>query len=79
MPSFSPKRPVAHGVTFIGKLFDEGTLGRAGIALEKALRGDGRADVDPGRARQADARAAVVERGRLDLTSVGLRRRHPTC
>lgn len=37
MPTFSPKRRVPHGVTFIGKLFDEGTLGRAGIALEKAL------------------------------------------
>jgi Asp-tRNA(Asn)/Glu-tRNA(Gln) amidotransferase A subunit family amidase len=37
MPSFSPKRRVPHGVTLIGKLFDEGTLGRAGIALEKAL------------------------------------------
>ena len=37
MPKFSPKRRVPHGVTFIGKLFDEGTIGRAGIALEKAL------------------------------------------
>src|SRR5262249_44221773 len=37
MPRFSPKRRVPHGVTFIGKLFDEGTIGRAGIALEKAL------------------------------------------
>ena len=37
MPTFSPKRRVPHGVTFIGKLFDEGTIGRAGIALEKAL------------------------------------------
>lgn len=37
MPRFSPKRRVPHGVTFIGKLFDEGTIGRAGIALERAL------------------------------------------
>jgi Asp-tRNA(Asn)/Glu-tRNA(Gln) amidotransferase A subunit family amidase len=37
MPTFSPRRRVPHGVTLIGKLFDEGTLGRAGIALEKAL------------------------------------------
>jgi Asp-tRNA(Asn)/Glu-tRNA(Gln) amidotransferase A subunit family amidase len=37
MPTFTPKRRVPHGVTFIGKLFDEGTIGRAGIALEKAL------------------------------------------
>jgi len=37
MPTFSPARRVPHGVTFIGKLFDEGTIGRAGIALERAL------------------------------------------
>ncbi len=37
MPRFSPMRRVPHGVTFIGKLFDEGTIGRAGVALEKAL------------------------------------------
>jgi Asp-tRNA(Asn)/Glu-tRNA(Gln) amidotransferase A subunit family amidase len=37
MPTFSPMRRVPHGVTLIGKLFDEGTIGRAGIALEKAL------------------------------------------
>jgi Asp-tRNA(Asn)/Glu-tRNA(Gln) amidotransferase A subunit family amidase len=37
LPKFSPPRRVPHGVTLIGKLFDEGTLGRAGIALEKAL------------------------------------------
>jgi Asp-tRNA(Asn)/Glu-tRNA(Gln) amidotransferase A subunit family amidase len=37
MPTFSPPRRVPHGVTFIGRLFDEGTIGRAGIALEKAL------------------------------------------
>ena len=37
MPTFSPPRRVPHGVTLIGKLFDEGTLGRAGIALERAL------------------------------------------
>jgi len=37
MPKFSPPRRVPHGVTLIARLFDEGTLGRAGIALEKAL------------------------------------------
>jgi Asp-tRNA(Asn)/Glu-tRNA(Gln) amidotransferase A subunit family amidase len=37
MPKFSRPRRVPHGVTFIGRLFDEGTLGRAGIALERAL------------------------------------------
>lgn len=34
---FSPPRRVPHGITLIGRLFDEGTLGRAGIALEKAF------------------------------------------
>ncbi len=36
LPTFSPKRRVPHGVTLIGRLFDEGTLGRVGIALERA-------------------------------------------
>ena len=35
LPKFSPPRRVPHGVTLIGRLFDEGTLGRAGLALEK--------------------------------------------
>ena len=35
LPRFSPARRVPHGITLIGKLFDEGTLGRAGIALER--------------------------------------------
>jgi Asp-tRNA(Asn)/Glu-tRNA(Gln) amidotransferase A subunit family amidase len=37
MPKFSPPRRVPHGVTLIGRLFEEGTLGRAGIALERAF------------------------------------------
>ena len=37
LPTFSAPRRVPHGVTFIGRLFDEGTLGAAGIALERAL------------------------------------------
>jgi Asp-tRNA(Asn)/Glu-tRNA(Gln) amidotransferase A subunit family amidase len=37
MPKFSPPRRVPHGVTLIGRLFDEGTLGRVGIALERAF------------------------------------------
>ena len=37
LPKFSPPRRVPHGVTFIGKLFDEGTLGRAGLALERSF------------------------------------------
>jgi Asp-tRNA(Asn)/Glu-tRNA(Gln) amidotransferase A subunit family amidase len=34
---FSPPRRVPHGVTLIGRLFDEGTVGKAGLALEKAF------------------------------------------
>lgn len=37
LPKFSPPRRVPHGVTLIGRLFDEGTLGRAGLALEKTF------------------------------------------
>jgi Asp-tRNA(Asn)/Glu-tRNA(Gln) amidotransferase A subunit family amidase len=37
LPTFSPKRRVPHGVTLVGRLFAEGTLGRAGIALERAF------------------------------------------
>ena len=37
LPKFSPPRRVPHGVTLIGRLFDEGTLGQAGIALERAF------------------------------------------
>ena len=35
LPKFSPVRRVPHGVTLIGRPFDEGTLGQAGIALER--------------------------------------------
>ena len=34
---FSPPRRVPHGITLIGRLFDEGTLGSVGIALERAF------------------------------------------
>ena len=37
LPTFSPPRRVPHGITLIGRLFDEGTLGAAGIALEQAF------------------------------------------
>jgi Asp-tRNA(Asn)/Glu-tRNA(Gln) amidotransferase A subunit family amidase len=37
MPTFSPARRVPHGVTLIGRLFDEGTVAKAGIALERAF------------------------------------------
>jgi Asp-tRNA(Asn)/Glu-tRNA(Gln) amidotransferase A subunit family amidase len=37
LPKFSPPRRVPHGVTLIGRLFEEGTLCRVGIALERAF------------------------------------------
>jgi Asp-tRNA(Asn)/Glu-tRNA(Gln) amidotransferase A subunit family amidase len=36
LPKFLPPRRVPHGVTLIGRLFDEGTIGRAAIAMERA-------------------------------------------
>jgi len=36
LPRFSPPRQVPHGVTLIGRLFDEGTLAQVGMALERA-------------------------------------------
>jgi Asp-tRNA(Asn)/Glu-tRNA(Gln) amidotransferase A subunit family amidase len=36
VPTFSTPRRVPHGVTLIGRLFDEGTIARAGLALEGA-------------------------------------------
>jgi Asp-tRNA(Asn)/Glu-tRNA(Gln) amidotransferase A subunit family amidase len=37
LPKFSSPRRVPHGITLIGRLFEEGTLGRVGIALERAF------------------------------------------
>ena len=37
LPKFSPPRRVPHGITLIGRLFDEGTLVQAGMALEAAF------------------------------------------
>jgi Asp-tRNA(Asn)/Glu-tRNA(Gln) amidotransferase A subunit family amidase len=37
LPKFSPARRVPHGITLIGRLFDEGTIGRAGLALERSF------------------------------------------
>ena len=37
LPRFNPPRRVPHSVTLVGRLFDEGTLGRVGLALEQAL------------------------------------------
>jgi Asp-tRNA(Asn)/Glu-tRNA(Gln) amidotransferase A subunit family amidase len=37
LPRFDPPRRVPHGITLVGRLFDEGLLGRAGLALERAF------------------------------------------
>jgi Asp-tRNA(Asn)/Glu-tRNA(Gln) amidotransferase A subunit family amidase len=37
LPKFATPRRVPHGVTLIGRLFDEGTVGRVGIAMEREL------------------------------------------
>jgi Asp-tRNA(Asn)/Glu-tRNA(Gln) amidotransferase A subunit family amidase len=37
LPKFNPPRRVPHGITILGRLFDDGLLGRAGIALERAF------------------------------------------
>jgi len=37
LPTFTPPRRVPHGVTLIGRLFDEGTIGSVGLAMEKTL------------------------------------------
>ena len=36
LPKFASPRRVPHGVTFIGRLFDEGTVARAAMAVERA-------------------------------------------
>jgi Asp-tRNA(Asn)/Glu-tRNA(Gln) amidotransferase A subunit family amidase len=37
LPKFSSPRRVPHGVTLIGRLFDEGTIAQAGLAMERAF------------------------------------------
>jgi Asp-tRNA(Asn)/Glu-tRNA(Gln) amidotransferase A subunit family amidase len=37
LPKFAPPRRVPHGITLLGRLFDEGTVVRAGLALEKTF------------------------------------------
>jgi Asp-tRNA(Asn)/Glu-tRNA(Gln) amidotransferase A subunit family amidase len=37
LPKFSPPRRVPHGVTLLGRLFDEGTVAGAAIALERTF------------------------------------------
>jgi Asp-tRNA(Asn)/Glu-tRNA(Gln) amidotransferase A subunit family amidase len=38
LPKFSTPRRVPHGVTLVGRLFDEGTIARVGLALERSLK-----------------------------------------
>jgi Asp-tRNA(Asn)/Glu-tRNA(Gln) amidotransferase A subunit family amidase len=37
LPRFNPPRRVPHGVTLLGRLFEEGTVARAGLAIERAF------------------------------------------
>jgi Asp-tRNA(Asn)/Glu-tRNA(Gln) amidotransferase A subunit family amidase len=37
LPKFNPPRRVPHGVTLIGRMFEEGTVARAGVAMERAF------------------------------------------
>jgi Asp-tRNA(Asn)/Glu-tRNA(Gln) amidotransferase A subunit family amidase len=37
LPKFSQPRRVPHGITILGRLFDEGTVARVGLALEKSF------------------------------------------
>ena len=37
LPKFASPRRVPHGITLIGRLFDEGTIARAGLALERSF------------------------------------------
>jgi Asp-tRNA(Asn)/Glu-tRNA(Gln) amidotransferase A subunit family amidase len=41
LPRFDPPRRVPHGVTLIGRLFDEATIARVGLALERAFKVSG--------------------------------------
>jgi Asp-tRNA(Asn)/Glu-tRNA(Gln) amidotransferase A subunit family amidase len=37
LPKFNPARRVPHGITILGRLFDDGLIGQVGVALEKAF------------------------------------------
>ncbi len=41
LPTFDPPRRVPHGVTLVGRLFDEGTMARVGMAMERAANVSG--------------------------------------
>jgi len=37
LPTFNPPRRVPHGITILGRLFDDGLIGQVGLALERAF------------------------------------------
>ena len=37
LPKFTPPRRVPHGITIVGRLFEDGLVGQVGLALEKAF------------------------------------------
>jgi Asp-tRNA(Asn)/Glu-tRNA(Gln) amidotransferase A subunit family amidase len=37
LPTFNPPRRVPHGITLLGRLFDDGLIGSVGMALERAF------------------------------------------
>jgi Asp-tRNA(Asn)/Glu-tRNA(Gln) amidotransferase A subunit family amidase len=37
LPTFKPPRRVPHGITLVGRLFDDGLIGQVGLALERAF------------------------------------------
>jgi len=37
LPKFNPPRRVPHGITLVGRLFDDGLVGQVGLALERAF------------------------------------------
>ena len=37
LPKFDPPRRVPHGITIVGRLFEDGLIGQVGLALEREL------------------------------------------
>ena len=37
LPTFSPPRRVPHGITLLGRLFEDGVVGQVGVTLERAF------------------------------------------
>jgi Asp-tRNA(Asn)/Glu-tRNA(Gln) amidotransferase A subunit family amidase len=37
LAKFNPPRRVPHGITLLGRLFDEGTIARVGVQMERAF------------------------------------------